>query len=327
MNILTGDIGGTHSRLELFEAGTGGLRSLATEKYKNVGFASFDALLSAFLQSHAGDTPVDAAGMAVAGPVANGHCRLTNLDWTLDAQALAGQFGFRHCYLLNDFAAIPYGVDALAGEDLVCLQAGRVVAQGLRAFVGAGTGLGQALSIPGKQGLRVLSSEAGHADFAPGSERQMALVAQLRSKLGPVSNESLLSGGGLVHIYLGLSVLGEGALEDAVDTNSSEAPAQIADAARCGEPLATKSVSCFFEMLGSYMGNLALQSLPYGGLYLAGGMVPKMIDLMDVEALLAAYRDKAKMQELLRDIPIHVILNEAVARFGAARYVLGMALA
>jgi len=320
MNILTGDVGGTHSRLELFDVNEGALRSLVVEKYSNTGFESFEQLLQAFVAGPAIGLKIESACFAVAGPVAASRCHLTNLDWTLDAQTLAAEFGFSHCFLLNDFAAIPYGVDLLPEEDMLVLQAGRPRADGVRVFVGAGTGLGQALSIPVGDGIRVLSSEAGHADFAPGSARQMGLVAQLRSILGPVSNESLLSGRGLVNIYTGLFDLDKGALDPSVDITSPEAPAQITAAARKGDELAALAVAYFFEMLGSYLGDVALQTLPFGGIYLAGGIVPKLLDLLDEKALFDAYGDKAKMHDLLREMPIHVILNEGVARLGAARY-------
>jgi len=322
MNILSGDVGGTHSRLELFAVGESGLRSLAVEKYSNAGFQSFEELLRKFLDDHATGVTIEAACLAVAGPVHSGRCQLTNLDWTLEEQALAADFGFGHCFLLNDFAAIPYGVDHLAADELMSLQTGRPRPDGLRAFVGAGTGLGQALAIPENAGLRVLSSEAGHAGFAPGSVRQLALVTHLRAILGPVSNESLLSGRGLVNIYSGLSDLDMGTQDAAVDIASAEAPAQISEAARRGDTLASQAVGYFFEMLGSYLGDVALQTLPFGGIYLAGGIVPKLMDLMDVDEVLKAYRDKAKMRELLEEIPIQVILNEGVARLGAARYAI-----
>jgi glucokinase len=320
MKILSGDVGGTHTRLELFETEQAGLRSLAEEKYGNAGYRSFQELLQGFLAGQAGGQAVDAACLAVAGPVAEGRCRLTNLDWTLDARELGEHFGFPSSYLLNDFAAIPYGVDDLAEQDLTCLQPGKPRAQGVRAFVGAGTGLGQAISLPDGAGLRVLPSEAGHADFAPGSELQLRLVSRLRSSLGPVSNESLLSGRGLVNIYRGLFELGEGNQAPEVDITAEDAPARISEAARRGEELPARAIRVFFEMLGSYLGNVALQTLPFGGLYLAGGIVPKLMDLMDLDVLLRAYGNKAKMRDLLGEIPIQVILNEGVARLGAARY-------
>lgn len=322
MNILTGDVGGTHSRLEIFSPVDGGMTSLVTEKYLNAGFGSFEQLLQGFLAEHGAGLSIDAACLAVAGPVNSGRCQLTNLDWLLDEQLLCETFPLGRCFLLNDFAAIPYGVDDLAVEELPSLQVGRPREGGVRAFVGAGTGLGQALAIPDGETFRVLSSEAGHADFAPGSTRQLELLGRLRSILGPVSNESLLSGRGLVNIYTGLFELKMANMESGVDITADDAPAQISEAARRGDKLSALAVDYFFEMLGSYLGDLALQTLPFGGLYLAGGIVPKLRDLMDVDQMLQAYRDKARMQDLLEEIPIRLILNEGVARLGAARYAI-----
>ena len=321
MKILTGDVGGTHSRFEIFRSEGSGLKSLYSEKYANAHYAGFEALLTQFLgQAEAGE--IEAACFAVAGPVKAGTCHLTNLDWVLSEEVLSAGFEFSACYLLNDFAAIPYGVEELAADDLICLQAGKPERQGVRAFVGAGTGLGQAVSLPTAGGLQVLATEAGHADFAPGSARQLALVAQLQSRMGPVSNEALLSGRGLVNLYTGLAALGHGATRAVVDIASDEAPSQITAAARQGDGLAVLTLAYFFEMLGSYLGNVALQTLPRGGLYLAGGIVPKLVDMMKADELLAAYRNKARMRELLDEIPVYIITNEAVARLGAARYVL-----
>lgn len=325
MKILSGDIGGTNSRLEVFEVQGREFRSIAEAKIQNAKTEGFEHLLSAFLQQQSFDDKIDLACLAVAGPVNNQRCRLTNLDWTLDAASLKARFEFQALHLLNDFVAIPYGVDLLGEEELACLQMGTPDPDGVRAFVGSGTGLGQAISVPGPTGLTVLASEAGHADFAPGSMSQLALLRHMRPQIGPVSNEALLSGAGLINIYTGLFDQGEGDLSETVDIASEDAPAQIVEAARRDEVLAVKSVAMFFDMLGSYLGNVALQTLPRGGLYLAGGMIPKMMDLMDPGRLLQAYLDKAKMQELLQAIPIHVILDERVARLGAARYARDLA--
>lgn len=321
MKVIGGDIGGTHSRLELFESVDGHLAGLVSEKYNNLDFGDFDELLADFLARHRlGE--VDALGLAVAGPVERGECRLTNLNWRLSESQLKSRFELPRSHLLNDFAAIPYGIDELTEEDLVILQGGEPEAGGVRSFVGAGTGLGQSVSLQVGESMQVLSTEAGHADFAPGSRQQLEIVAALRDH-GPVSNEMLLSGSGLVNIYSALKALGETEGESPPDLASADAPMQISERARAGDRLAARTVACFFEMLGSYVGNLALQTLPRGGLYLAGGIVPKLLDLMDREAFLHAYTNKARMRHLLQAIPLILILNEGVARLGAARSAMG----
>ncbi|MBD3671022.1 MAG: glucokinase [Gammaproteobacteria bacterium] len=317
MKLIGGDIGGTHSRLELFEARGDVLESIVAVKYDNKDYVDLDQLLEAFLSKYVKED-LTAIGLAVAGPIEQDTCRLTNLDWHIDANEMRHRFGMEQVYLLNDFEAIPYGVGHLGEQDLVVLQMGQPQPEAVRSFIGAGTGLGQAIAIQTKQSLRVLASEAGHADFAPGSRQQLDILGAMLPH-GSVSNEMLMSGVGLVNIHTALNSLGvrEG---QALVPATEDAPRQISDLARTGDPLARHAINMFFEILGSYAGNVALQTLPRGGLYLAGGIVPKLLDLMDRDTFLDAFMHKSKMGSLLGAIPVYIIINEGVARLGAAHY-------
>ncbi|NMG67865.1 glucokinase [Azoarcus indigens] len=300
MEILAADIGGSRARLLIGDYRDGRWTERRRTIYPSGDFADLDSLLLAFLQP--GDAP-QAACLALAGPLENGRLRMTNLPWTVDAADLAARFKLRRLRLINDFAAQALGLPDLPASSLCTLQAGRPQADAPRLLIGAGTGLGVAQLV----GDSALQSEGGHAGFAPADAEQDALLQHLRASGEGCSLETLLSGRGLarLHRYAG----GRATLD---------APA-IGSAALAGEPAAAAAAALFARIYAATAGNLALTTLAHGGVYLCGGIAPRLLPFLQAPAVLQAFRDKPPMQALLGEIPLHVVTDDLLGLYGAAR--------
>ena len=306
MIFLSADIGGTQARLLLGECSGRDWRVCRQQTLPSHAFADFEGLLDAFLQ--AGERP-QVACIAVAGPIEHGRAQMTNLPWRLDAERLAARFGMRRVMLINDFTAQAHGLPLLRAEDLHTLQAGEPEPTGVRALLGAGTGLGMALLAGTPDSPLVLGSEGGHADFAPADDQQLELCKALRARHGRVSLELLLSGGGLERLHAFLA----GRPQPTLDAR------QISAAAAQGEPQAVATLELFARIYASAAGNLALTALPYGGVYLCGGIAPKMLAFLDRAEVREAFCAKPPMRALLQRIPLHVVLDEHLGLRGAAQ--------
>jgi glucokinase len=246
---------------------------------------------------------------------------VTNLPWEVDAGELSRCVDGRPVRLINDFAAVGYGIEALHAEDLLELQAGVPQARGVRAVLGAGTGLGQAILAWQGTGYEVLTGEGGHADFAPTNELQMGLLRFLRARLGRACWENVLSGPGLANIYAYLREHGgatpSAGLEQAVA--SGDPAAAVSEFALTGkDPVALQALDLFVEVYGAQAGNLALTCLPRGGLYVAGGIAPRILAALASGAFLRTFQAKGPMSDLLATIPVRVVKNAAVGVLGAA---------
>ena len=312
MVILAADIGGSQARLLLGECeGEGaGWRELRRETLPSREFAGIDALLQHFLRP--GERP-QAACLALAGPVHGQRVRMTNLPWTIDAAALAGRFGLRRLRLINDFAAQACGLPLLGAADLRTLQAGSPLPGAARALLGAGTGLGMALLAETPAGEPVaLPSEGGHADFAPRDPQQLALLEHLLPRHGRVSLELLLCGHGLERLYRFVAGLPASAPRS-VDA------AAVTAAALAGDAQAAAAVDLFARLLASAAGNLALTGLARGGVYLSGGIAPRILPFLQQASVIEAFVDKPPMRELLEQVPLHVVSNEQLGLLGAAQ--------
>ncbi len=293
---IGGDIGGTKTLLRCVEAN--GEVSL-DERYTSGDHATFDELLRAFTERLPG--PVEAACFAVAGPVWQGRAKVTNLDWTLDAQSLASAFSIGRVSLINDFHAVAAGVPLLGENDLLPLHRGERDRSAPVAILGAGTGLGEAFLIHGQ----VVSSEGGHGDFAPQDEEQTRLFLALQERYGGhVSWERLLSGTGLVNIFTFLG-------GDEIDA------ADVADLADRGDPRATRAFEIFVDIYGAEAGNMALRVLARGGVYLAGGIAAKNVPRFTDGRFVEAFLRKGRFRELMEGIPVDLIVNEEVGLIGA----------
>lgn len=310
---LAADIGGTKTLLAL--AGEDG-RPIEEQRYENAGFATFDDLLADYLAA-TGVTP-SAACFAVAGPVAANRAELTNLAWTLDGAALSARFGFP-VRIINDFEAVGHGIAVLPASDLLTLQAGQPQTYGVKAVLGAGTGLGTGFLVWDGQGYAVHPSEGSHADFAPADETQIGLLRYLWKKFGHASWERVVSGPGLVTVLDWLREEGHYPTAELDSAMAQGDPAAaIAAAALSGsDAMAARALDVFVSAYGAEAGNLALKLLPAGGLYLAGGISPKIAPRLQSGPFLPAFRAKGRFAGLLERIPVHVVMNPQAGLLGA----------
>ena len=336
--ILAGDIGGTKTTLALFASAAGphgptpgfDRDSAILETCASRDFASFDALLGDFLARH---RPQLVAGcIGIAGPVRANRCTATNLPWIVDGAALARRLGLAELALVNDLEAIGYALDLLAPHEICELQPGEPGAAGNRAVIAAGTGLGEAGLFWDGAAHRPFATEGGHADFAPQDEQQIALLHFLRQEHEHVSWERVVSGPGLVQLYrFLLASPGARAGQErqerpepagmAERLQSAEPAAVIWQCAASGEsPLCGQAVDLFLRLYGAEAGNLALKTMATGGLYIGGGIAPKILDWMRRGTFLEAFRAKGRMRPLLEAMPVRVVLNPQAALLGAARH-------
>lgn len=317
MRVLAGDVGGTTTRLQLIDFDTPEPRGrVAAEQHFESGrYPSLTTLAGEFLDAHPSE-PITAACLAVAGPVLeeNGiqRAQLTNLPWHEQSDHLADHLTIPHLALVNDFQAAGYGVEALIDDDWLTLQQGVAVNHAPRLLVGAGTGLGVALLTWQEGSYRPLPTEAGHMDFAPATELQWRLLQSLQRQHGHVSWERLVSGPGLETIYHFL-------VTEHGKADSADSPAAIANLGMNGrDPLAAQALDLFVELYGAFTGNLALASLPSGGVFIGGGIAPKIRDRMARGDFIAAFRNKGRHSALLANLPVHLVTRSDLGLLGAA---------
>ena len=297
MRLLAGDIGGTKTLLRCVEDDGS---TCAEQRFESTAYPTFEALLGEFLARVPG--PIDAACFAVAGPVSGDSADVTNVGWHIEASKLA----IPRVRLINDFYAVALGVPLLEDDDLLSLH--RPLRGGQRdrsapmAILGAGTGLGEAIVINGHD---VVPSEGGHADFAPQDEEQARLFLYLHEQLGHVSWERVISGMGLVNIFTFLG------------GDESTSPAEIAELAERGDGRAQHTFEIFVDLYGSEAGNLALNVLARGGIFLAGGIAAKNVRWFTDGRFLEAFLRKGRFRGLMETIPVDLITNEEVGLIGA----------
>ncbi|MGD8567799.1 MAG: glucokinase [Gammaproteobacteria bacterium] len=324
MRVLAGDIGGTKTILRLADYQDGSFSVLVEERYESRSYEQFDAVLQAFFDT-CGDKArsIDAACVGVAGPIDQHTARVTNLPWQLDSTALADSFAIDRFSLINDFQAIGYGIEQLGAQDLVTLQEGNSVAQATRAVIGAGTGVGHAMLTWCNDAYQVLPCEAGHAGFAPANEEQTELLRFLLRKFDIMSVERVLSGPGIKNIFDFVADQMPNQLSAALKndlTGDDPTPVIVDYALQQKDPVAQKSLDIFVDIYGSAAGNLALTTLATGGVYIAGGVAPRIVDKLQDGAFIEAFNNKSKMKDLLTAMPVKVITNPKVGLIGAAVY-------
>lgn len=316
MRTLVGDIGGTKTELALFEADSP--RPTCSARYPSAEFEQLEAVVKRFCADHQiGE--VDAAAFGIAGPIRNGQCRTTNLPWIVDQKALSQQLSCP-VKLLNDFEAVALGVTSLLPDQVHILNDSQPELDGPIAIIGAGTGLGQAIVVPSEQGARVLSSEGGHCDLAPRNEVEIALLRFLLKRHARVSVERVVSGPGLVTLYEFVTETGHVTESDAARKAiaAGDAAATISQLGQEGkDPACAEAVRLFVELYGAEAGNLALKVLPTGGLYIAGGIAPKMLPALTDGRFTQALFHKGRMSPLLTALPIAIVLEPQVALLGA----------
>jgi len=319
--ILAGDVGGTNTRLAVFDDKGGRLTPTAEATFPSREHGSLESVLRKFTAAH--PLPIDRAGFGVAGPVRHGRSDATNLAWVVDAGLVARELGLEVVGLINDLEANAWGIGVLGRDDLAVLNVGAPDAEGNQAIISAGTGLGEAGLIWDGTQHRPSATEGGHSDFAPRNHLEMELLDYLLTQFQRVSVERVVSGPGLLNIYRFLR-----------DTGRGEEPAWLAEKLRDQDPgavvsqaaldgksdLCVQALDLFVSLYGAEAGNLALKVLATGGVYLGGGIAPKIIRKLQDPIFLNAFTAKGRLRPLLQTIPVRVILNDKTALLGAARY-------
>ncbi len=315
--VLAVDLGGTKVLTQLANL-QGDI--IFERRFDSALYADFAALLTDFFQQEAvSGYQVVAACFAVAGPVVGHIADLTNLPWVIDSNALLSQFPLGRLRLCNDFVAVAYGIDAVHQNDLLCLQSGQLDADAPRAVIGAGTGLGQAIILPLESGLQVIAMEGGNVDFAPCDEQQIALLQYLMPQMSHVSYERLLSGPGIGLLYQ--FILAEAGIklpeEMSLTCKEGTAAGLISQRAKENDPYARQALQLFMRIYGAQAGNLALNTIARGGVFIAGGIAAKNQDALLEGDFMQAFLDKGKMSHLMPLMPITLITDEKVGLSGA----------
>ncbi len=323
--ILAGDVGGTKVHLALYNFANGRLQPIRDEKFPAHEFASLDDVVNKFLAiCNEKRDGIFAACFGCPGPVREGRLKLTNLPWILDTRDLVKSLGIQHIFLINDLEANGYGIPELAPESIFTLHTGDDKATGHAGLIAAGTGLGEALLIWDGKRHRPIPSEGGHCDFAARSNREIALLEYLRDTLkGRVSWERVVSGLGIKNIYAFLrdveKINEPGWLHDRMLTEDPNAV--IGQCAEDGSSsLCFETMKVFAAAYGAEAGNIALKVLATGGIYLGGGIAPKILKTLKNGAFIQAFLDKGRLSPLLESISVRVILDDTCALLGAAAY-------
>ncbi|WP_019508747.1 glucokinase [Pleurocapsa sp. PCC 7319] len=337
MFLLAGDIGGTKTILRLVEVTEVTLteKSFKTVKeaqYISANFPDLVPMVQEFLGQDKYLKP-QIACFAIAGPVVNDTCNLTNLNWVLDTQRLEMELDIPKISLINDFAANSFGILGLKDVDVHTLQTGEARKDSPIAVIGAGTGLGEAFLIPQGKKYQIFASEGGHADFAPRNDLETELLKYLRTKLNVehISVERVVSGQGIVNIYQFLRDhdFAPQSLEIGTKIKAWEQenkknidPAAIISQAafKQSDRLCEKTMEVFIEAYGAETGNLALKLLSYGGIYIAGGIAAKILPLMQDGRFLNTFKDKGRVSPLIQEVPVHIVLNPQVGLVGSVLY-------
>lgn len=318
--ILAGDIGGTNTRLALFDGSATKPTPVVIDVFPSRDHRGLEEILRQFRAQHS--QAIEAASFGIAGPVRNGRSQTPNLPWIVDSATLANLLGLPSVDLVNDLEANAHGICVLAPEDFVVLHPGAADARGNRALISAGTGLGEAGLLAEQDGYRPYPSEGGHCDFAPQNETEIHLLQHLMGRFGHVSYERVLSGPGLYNIYQFFR-----------DTGRAEEPAWLAEEIRQRDPaavisqhalngncdLCVKALDQFVSLYGAEAGNLALKTMSTGGIFIGGGIAPKILAKLKEPAFLKAFTAKGRISSQLEAIPVRVIMNDKTALLGAAR--------
>ena len=316
--ILAGDIGGTHTRLALFDADPH--EPLALAVYPSREHAGLEEIVAAFLAEHPAD--LEGACFDVAGPVRDGRVKTTNLPWIVDARRVADRAGLPSVELVNDLEATAYGIGELTASDLETLNGGDPSIGGNLAVIAAGTGLGEAGLIWDGERYHALASEGSHSDFGPRSDLEVDLYTSLAREERHVSYERVCSGIGLVAVYRFLRERSRaeepGWLAGAI--RDGDAAAAISSAGLTGrDAISEEALDLMVSIYGAEAGNLALRLLATGGIYIGGGIAPHILPKLRQPSFLDSLTAKGRFRAMLERIPVHVILNEHTGLLGAAR--------
>jgi len=319
--ILAGDIGGTHARLAVFDVLDGHFSLISASVFPSREYTSLDEIVSKFVRTT--NVHPHAACFGVAGPVRNGRVEASNLPWIIESKRLAEELDLKKALLINDLEANAWGIAFLDASDLVSLNQVKGTPVGNQAVISAGTGLGEAGMYWDGTKHHVFACEGGHADFAPRNELETELLRYLRVRFGHVSYERIVSGPGLVNVFNFLRDTGRGVepkwlADEMLHSDPAAAISRAAIDGKCG--LSEQAIDLFVSIYGAEAGNLALKIMATGGIYLGGGIAPKMLPKLAGPLFMEGFLSKGRMQHLLEAIPVRVITNDRVALLGAARF-------
>ena len=320
MKVLGGDIGGTNTRLALFELEGKRFRTLVERTYSSRNYETLHEIVESFVESE--QIKCDGACFGIAGPVRGDRVETTNLPWVVEAPELAVHLGTDRVGLINDLEANAYGIATLDAKDFQTLSRGDTKAVGNLGLIAAGTGLGEAALFWDGKEHRPFACEGGHTDFAPEGELETALHDHLSKRFGHVSWERVLSGPGLANIHSFLvqsrrTEIHPCRVEEMPEDDRAAAISQAAFSGSC--PLCGDSLDLFVKFYGAEASNLALKVMATGGLYIGGGIAPKIAEKLKAPGFMEAFHGKGRMRPLLEAVPVRVILNDRTALLGAAR--------
>lgn len=318
--ILAGDIGGTKTHLALFLYQNNNLKAEFQKTYPSQEYSGLEPLLHEFLAT--GRHRIGRASFGIAGPLVDGKVNPPNLRWIVDPVSVAKTLNLPSVSLLNDLEAAAYGIFTLAPDEFLVLNEGVIRRPGNKVLIAAGTGLGETILFDDGKNYYPLASEGGHADFAARNELEIELLRYLTGRFGRVSYERVISGPGLANIYDFLKEKAGFAVPDPFAEQMAAAEDRspvISQAALAGEPeIAVKALDVFVSSYGAEAGNLALKGKAIGGVYVGGGIAPKMLGKLKSGTFMQAFNDKGRYRDLVSSIPVYVILNEKAALRGAA---------
>ncbi|MFV0437545.1 MAG: glucokinase [Desulfopila sp.] len=321
--LLAVDVGGTKCELAIFPLAEIGGSPLVRKRYVCSEYPRFEDIVAAFL-AECGIAPSHAT-IDVAGVVSGGVAKFTNLDWVIAEPSLAREFDLEAVHLINDMTAVCASLPLLSADDVLEIQRGEEQRGQLIGVVAPGTGLGEGLLVQTDGFFFPRGSEGGHTDFGPVDQEQSELLRWMLTRQERVSYENLIAGPGIANLYmfyhdcLGFAELP--AVEEELKTVSDTTPVIFAHAfGACPSPLCRKVVELFLDILGAEAGNLALKLYARGGIYVGGGIIPRIVDRADFSGFLRHFRAKSQMRELMESIPVKLIRRSDAALLGAARY-------
>ena len=326
--ILAGDVGGTKTTLAIFDPQHDALRvPIIEQSYPSREYGSLEAILDRFIAEH--DPKIERAGFGIAGPVVNRHVETPNLPWKITVDALSDRLGIPgdRIGMTNDLVANAMGVEALRPEDVHTIHAGVATDQGNSALLSAGTGCGMAIVVHHGDHVTPVATEGGHIDFAPRNALEIGLLEHMRKRFGRVSYERVLSGPGLHNIYGYLRDTGFAAEPDwlAAEIANGDPGAAISKAALArSSDLAAQTLEMFVSIYGAMAGNLALMVLATRGVYIGGGIAPKILRKLEEGSFVESFRQKGRFTPMMERIPVHVILDAKAALYGAARVAVSL---
>jgi glucokinase len=322
--LVAGDIGGTKTNLGIYSREKGARSPLVERTFSSKQYESLEAIVEEFLESE--PIAIDHAAFGIAGPVSGSTVKTTNLPWVVSEENIVKKLKVKRAHLINDLEAVAYSVPLLQEDDLFTLNRGEAVVGGAIGVIAPGTGLGEAFLTFDRSRYRAHSSEGGHADFAPTGEIEIKLLHYLNKKYDHVSYERVCSGMAIPDIYQFLRDAGYGeepewlaeeiaGVEDATPVIVRGALGEVKPCELCNATL-----DIFVSVLGAEAGNLALKVMATGGLYIGGGIPPRIISLLEKPPFLQAFTNKGRYSDLMERIPVHVITNSKAALIGAAFY-------